>query len=114
MIRSILGLQRRLSARSIVPLFIVIAGVNAPTDPTRRPTGTGYGGVLPVPTPAGPIGITSRIDPLLEPRHDARVQRGRVLYAPGHEPSAEAAKAHKAPCPERRLVQGRGQTSPNS
>lgn len=114
MIRSILGLQRRLSARSIVPLFIVIAGVTAPSDPTRRPTGTGYGGVLPVPTPAGPIAITSRIDPLLDPRHDSRVQRGRVLYAPGHEPSTEAAKAHKAPCPERRLVQGRGQTSPNS
>jgi hypothetical protein len=115
MIRSILGLQRRLSARSIVPLFIVIAGVSAPSDPTRRATGTGYGGVLPVPTPAGPIAITSRIDPLLEPRHDARVLRGRVLYAPGHEPAAAVtAKAHKAPCPERRLVQGRGPTSPNS
>ncbi|HTJ21401.1 MAG TPA: hypothetical protein VL383_03360 [Gemmatimonadaceae bacterium] len=115
MIRSILSLQRRLSARSVVPLFIVIAGVNAPTDPTRRPTGTGYGGVLPVPTPAGPIAATSRIDPLLEPHHDSRIQRGRVLYAPGHEPAAAVAvKAHKAPCPERRLVQGRGQPSPNS
>lgn len=116
MIRSIVSLQRRLSARSIVPVFIVIAGVTAPADPTRRPTGTGYGGVLPIPTPAGPIVTSSRMDAMVEPRHDGRVQRGRVLYAPGHEPptAVATAKAHKTPCPERRVVQGHATTSPNS
>ena len=115
MIRSIVSLQRRLSARAIVPVFIVIAGVTAPNDTTRRPTGTGYGGVLPVPTPAGPIVTSSRPDAMVAPRHDGRVQRGRVLYAPGHEPAtAVATKARKAPCPDRRVVQGHAPTSPNS
>lgn len=116
MIRSIVSLQRRLTARSFAPLFIVIAGVTAPNDPTRRPTGTGYGGVLPVPTSASPILTSSRLDPMLEPRHDGRVQRGRVLYAPGHEPATAVAatKAHKSPCPERRVVQGHAAPSPNS
>ena len=116
MIRSIVSLQRRLSARSIVPLFIVIAGVHAPSDPTRRPTGIGYGGVLPIPIPAGPVLTGAHLDAMVEPRHDGRVQRGRVLYAPGHEPATAVAanKAHKTPCPERRLVQGRAPTSPNS
>ena len=116
MIRSIVRLQRRLSARSFVPLFIVIAGVTAPNDPTRRPTGTGYGGVLPVPTPTGAILTSSRVDAMVEPRHDGRVQRGRVLYAPGHEPSTAiaATKARKTPCPERRVVQGHAPATPNS
>ena len=116
MIRSIVSLQRRLSARSFVPLFIVIAGINAPSDPTRRPTGIGYGGVLPVPSPAGSAATTARIDPTVEPRHDGRVQRGRVLYAPGHEPATAvaAAKARKVPCPASRVVQGRTPTAPNS
>lgn len=116
MIRYIGSLRRRLSARSIVPLFIVIAGVNAPSDPTRHPTGIGYGGVLPIPTPAGPVLTSAHLDAMVEPRHDGRVQRGRVLYAPGHEPATAVAttKAHKAPCPERRVVQGRTSTSPNS
>lgn len=116
MIRSIVSLQRRLSARSIVPLFIVITGTHAPSDPTRHPTGTGYGGVLPVPTPNGSILTGSRVDAMVEPRHDGRVQRGRVLYAPGHEPATAvaAAKARRAPCPERRVVQGHTPTTPNS
>ena len=116
MIRSIVSLQRRLSARSIVPLFIVIAGVHAPTDPTHHPTGTGYGGVLPIPTPVGASLTSSRADAMVEPRHDGRVQRGRVLYAPGHEPATAVAatKAHRVPCPERRVVQGHTPASPNS
>ena len=116
MIRSIVSLQRRLSARSIVPMFIVIAGVNAPSVPTRHQTGIGYGGVLPVPTSAGPVLTAARLDAMVEPRHDGHVQRGRVLYAPGHEPATAVAatRAHKTPCPERRVVQGRASTSPNS
>lgn len=116
MIRSIVSLQRRLSAHSVVPLFIVIAGVTTPNDPTRRPSGTGYGGVLPLPTPAGVVLTSSRVDAMVEPRHDGRVQRGRVLYAPGHEPATAVAtsKAHKNPCPERRVVQGHAASSPNS
>jgi hypothetical protein len=116
MIRSILSLQRRVVARTVVPLFIVIAGVTAPNDPTRRPTGTGYGGVLPLPSTAGPTATGPRLDAMVEPRHDGRVQRGRVLYAPGHEPATPGAatKAHKSPCPERRVVQGHAAPAPNS
>jgi hypothetical protein len=116
MIRSIVSLQRRLSARSVVPLFMVIAGVTAPNDPTRRSTSTGYGGVLPLPTPVSSVLASSRVDASVEPRHDGRVQRGRILYAPGHEPvtAVAASKAHKSPCPERRVVQGRASASPNS
>lgn len=116
MIRSIVSLQRRAVARTVVPLFIVIAGVTAPNDPTRRPTGIGYGGVLPLPTQAGPTATGPRLDAMVEPRHDGRVQRGRILYAPGHEPASAVAttKAHKNPCPERRVVQGHAAPAPNS
>jgi hypothetical protein len=116
MIWSILSLQRRVVARTAVPLLIVIAGVTAPNDPTRRPTGTGYGGVLPLPTPAGPTASGLHLDAMVEPRHDGRVQRGRILYAPGHEPATAVAatKPHKSPCPERRVVQGHAAPAPNS
>lgn len=116
MIWSIRSLQRRFVARTVAPMFIVIAAVAAPNDPTRRPTGIGYGGVLPLPTPAGPTATGLRLDAMVEPRHDGRVQRGRVLYAPGHEPATAVAatKAHKNPCPERRVVQGHAAPAPNS
>jgi len=100
-------------------LMVVIVGVHAPGDPARR--GTGYGGVLPVPGPTAPAPATAtRVDPMLDAQHhDVRIARGRVLYAPGHEPAratppASQATVKKAPCPQEHVVQGRSTTSPNS
>ena len=83
--------------------MLVIGLMTVSSDPTRRPTG--YGGVLPV--PRGTVdGAPLRIDPLLQQRRDLRAERGRVLYAPGHEPAAMSAKVlHKGPCPQRGIVQ---------
>jgi hypothetical protein len=119
MVESIRRLCRRIVQRPVVPLMVVIVGVHAPGDPARR--GTGYGGVLPVPGPSVPPPATAtRVDPMLDAqRHDVRVARGRVLYAPGHEPSRATQPAsqpapRKGPCPQEHVVQGRSTTSPNS
>jgi len=119
MVESIKRLCRRIVKRPLVPLMVVVVGAHAPGDPARR--GTGYGGVLPVPGPsiAAPA-TTTRVDPMLDAQHhDVRVARGRVLYAPGHEPSRETTPAPKAaarrgPCPQEHVVQGRSTASPNS
>jgi hypothetical protein len=118
MVESIGRLFRRIVKRPLVPLMVVAVGVHAPVDPARR--GTGYGGVLPVPGPSVPPPATAaRVDPMLDAqRHDVRIARGRVLYAPGHEPARATAATptagRKGPCPQERMVQGRSTTSPNS
>jgi hypothetical protein len=117
MMRSMEAFRRQLSTRSVVPVLAVIAIVHSPVDPNRKAGGPGYGGVLPVPIPAEPIATVARMDSLLDAHRDMRTDRGRVLYAAGHEPRtpAPSAKARKqCPPPERRLVQGRGSTSPSS
>ena len=84
----------------MVPVAMLMIGVLATPDPTRRPTG--YGGVLPVPTTPAPAKATHP-DPLLEQqRRDLRASRGRVLYAPGHGPAAAStpAAAHKKVAPK--------------
>src|SRR5689334_10467726 len=95
------------AARPIVPALVVLVIGVRPSDPSRK--STGYGGMLPLPAPATAPATTARIDPLLEPRHDARAERGRVLYADGRvtrlplpEQTARAAP-HKA-CASQRLV----------
>jgi hypothetical protein len=117
MMRSMEAFRRQLSTRSVVPVLAVIVTVNSPIDPNRGASGTGYGGVLPVPIPAASVATVARMDSLLDARRDTRTERGRVLYAAGHEPrtTAPSAKARKqCPAPERRLVQGRGSASPSS
>jgi len=118
MVGSIERLLRRTIRRPLVPMMIIVVGAHTP-DPTRRDVG--YGGVLPVP---GPSAVTStaalHVDPMLDARHrEARIQRGRVLYAAGHAPAAATPAAphvaRKGPCPQQRVVQGRGTTaSPNT
>jgi hypothetical protein len=119
MVGSIGRLCRRIVKRPLVPLMVVVVGAHAPGDPARR--GTGYGGVLPVPGPSVPAPATAtRVDSMLDAqRHDVRIARGRVLYAPGHEPSrsttpSSKANGRKGPCPLERVVQGRSTASPNS
>jgi hypothetical protein len=116
MMRSMEAIRRQLSTRSVVPVLAVIVTINSPIDPNRRAGGTGYGGVIPVPVPATPTVTVARMDSLLDAHRETRTERGRVLYAAGHDPrGTPPAKAHKqCPSPERRLVQGRGSTSPSS
>jgi hypothetical protein len=119
MVESIGRLCRRIVKRPLVPLMVVVVGAHVPGDPARR--GTGYGGVLPVPGPSVPApATTTHVDPMLDAQHhDVRIARGRVLYAPGHEPprattSPSKTRGRKGPCPEERVVQGRSTASPNS
>jgi hypothetical protein len=122
MIGSIESLCRLLARHSMVPVVMLVTGVNTTPDPTHR--ATGFGGVLPVPSSATPA-TTVRIDPLLEQhRRDVRASRGRVLYAAGHGPqgavqgavqAAPTKASHKAPCPNQRFVQARAASaSPTS
>jgi hypothetical protein len=116
MMRSMEAFRRQLSTRSVVPVLAVLVTVNSPIDPNRRAGGTGYGGVLPVPTPAAPTATVARMDSLLDAHRDTRTERGRVLYADGHDPrTTPSAKPRKqCPSPEQRLVQGHGPSSPSS
>ncbi|MEO6878017.1 MAG: hypothetical protein ABI205_06010 [Gemmatimonadaceae bacterium] len=114
---------RMIPRHQVVPVAMLVFGVYAAPDPTRRPTG--YGGVLPLPTAAtgAAAASTPRPDPLLEQqRRDFRASRGRVLYAPGRGPGATAAApaatpakaAPKSPCPTRRVSeQHAARTSPS-
>jgi hypothetical protein len=57
-----------------------------PADTTRR--APGYGGILSLPVleASDTISLNTRIDQILD-RRDVRAERGRVLYAAGHEPA---------------------------
>jgi len=116
MMRSMEAFRRQLSTRSVAPVLAIIVTVHSPIDPNRRASGTGYGGVLPVPIPAAPTATVARMDSLLDAHRDTRTERGRVLYAAGHDPrTTPSAKPKKqCPAPDRRLVQGRGSSAPNS
>ena len=116
MMRSMEAFRRQLSVRSVVPVLAVIVTVNSPIDPNRRAGSTGYGGVLPVPIPAAATATVARMDSLLDAHRETRTEHGRVLYAAGHEPRATPAAKSPKQCPaaERRLVQGRGSSSPSS
>jgi hypothetical protein len=110
MMGSIERIWRVLPKRQFVPAMMLIVGVTTP-DPNRR--GTGYGGVLPIPGPTASAPVPAgRVDSLLDRhRRDMRAIRGRVLYAAGHAPRDTATlrpvPAHKGPCPEQRVGQGR-------
>jgi hypothetical protein len=128
MIGSIVRFRPR-ALRRVGPMMLIVVG--APTayldpvhlDPVHR-KGSGYAGVLPIPSPAATAtatGTNRRLDPLLDPRRDARTERGRVLYAAGHAPRDTAAVpartktkvVKKRPCPEERLVQVRTPDGPD-
>jgi hypothetical protein len=111
-LRRVTRLLHFVATRPMVPAMVVLVIGVRPSDPNRK--GTGYGGMIPLPAPAP--ASTGRIDPLLEPRRDARAERGRVLYADGRvdrvtEPAARP--THKA-CSNQRLVQSRTNRAPTS
>jgi hypothetical protein len=121
MMWSIERLRRRLSVASVMPLALLIGSVH-PTDPMRKNAGGGtgtptnrYAGVLPVPSSSIDSKAPSRLDSLLDQHHDARADRGRVLYAAGHAPKPAApAKNHHRQCSDH-VASARGNSStPNS
>ena len=124
MIRSIERLTRRLSIASVMPLAIFIGGVHNPADPMRKTGGPGttstsptrYAGVLPVPSSATTVSNSpNRLDSLLDAHRDARAERGRVLYAEGHEhKTTTPAKPHRRQCSDHVASARAGSTQPNS
>ena len=80
---------------SMMLMGIVIV---TPADTTRRVAG--YGGVLSLPVleATDTVSLNARIDQLLD-RRDARAERGRVLYAAGHEPTKQATSAGSTTSP---------------
>ncbi len=121
---SIERLGRRLSVASVMPLALLIGSVHNPTDPMRKASGgpggavptSRYAGVLPVPSSASMASSNAnRLDSLLEQHHDARAERGRVLYATGHTPKALVpAKKVRRQCSDH-VASARGSTNtPNS
>ena len=90
------------ATRPVVPAMVVLVIGVRPSDPNRK--GTGYGGMIPLAAPAP--ASTPRIDPLLEPRRDARGERGRVLYADGRvaRVTETTVRASRKTCSRQRLV----------
>lgn len=105
---------RRLSAPLFAPMLVVAIGVPTRPDPTKRATGTAA--VIAIPSAAAtPSATNGRGDAQpIDSRRDARAERGRVLYAPGHAPRDTAAvhATHKQPCPQTRVVQARLSQAP--
>jgi len=133
----VLKLVGRPQLASMMMMGIVIV---TPADTTKRVPG--YGGVLSLPVieATDTLSLNAKIDQILD-RRDARAERGRVLYAAGHEPAAAKASsstsrsrtAREKPCPpvtpgsnrlakpsvpppppHQTVVQGRTPTAPNS
>jgi hypothetical protein len=124
MFGSISRVLRVVTARQTVPAIVLVIGFTLPTDSTRR---VGPGGVLPLPIPEmiGDIApLALQLEPLRDARHDARAERGRVLYAAGRAPAARTTAPDRSvrptkPCPSaaarQALVQGRTTgAAPNS
>jgi len=116
---SIERIWRQLPKRPALSAMALVVSITTP-DPTHRVTG--YGGVVPVPSPAASTtSAPSRLDPILEQqRRDTRAIRGRVLYAAGRGPRDTSATRivtppHKSPCPDQRVGQSRAPSvMPNS
>ena len=114
MVRLIERLRQLVPVRNMAPAVLLIINLPPHTDSTlKRPTG--YAGILPVPAVSPSSNLASaRLDPILEGKHDARADRGRVLYAAGHAPHDTVATLtrtpHHRPCPEQRL----GEAAPRS
>ena len=78
-----------------IMLFGVV--IVTPADTTRRTPG--YAGILSLPVLEAndTISLNTRIDQVLD-RRDTRAERGRVLYAAGHEPvKAATTSAPRSP-----------------
>lgn len=100
----------------LVAMPVMLLSVSGPIrhDPiNKRSGGARTGGVLPIPASAAPA-RPMHLDSLLNGHRDARTERGRVLYAPGHAPRDSATHmTHKRGCTVQRVVaQIRTQSDP--
>jgi len=126
MFGSFARVSRLVASRPTVPAIFLIVGITLPpTDSTRRVVGFG---VLPLPaveTVGDVAPLVARNDPILDLRHDARAERGRVLYAAGRAPANRTAnptdrtnrttRTCRGDSTSRQVVQGRATgASPNS
>lgn len=107
MIRSLIRLRLG-QWHKLAPLTALVIVVPAHPDPVGK-RATGYAGVLPIPATAASTARLLRLDSLLEVHRDARAERGRVLYSPGHGPRDTAATVIRAArhhqCPTQRVGQ---------
>ena len=97
---------RRSRTLALTPMMLLFVGLPAHSDPIKH--GPGKGGVLPIPASIPPGETAAHLDSLLRSHRDSRLERGRVLYAPGHAPRdtavARPSRKRPAPCPVRRIV----------
>jgi hypothetical protein len=109
MVGSIERLRRHIRVRSMAPMMLLAIGVPGTPDPIAKRIG-GTAGVIAIPATSAPA--TAHADPLGDGRRDARADRGRVLYAPGHAPhdtTAVAGRPVKRPaCVEQQAMRGHG------
>lgn len=108
MVGSIERLRRRIQVGSIAPVMLLVMGVSGTPDPIAKRIG-GTAGVIAIPATIAPNG-TNRGDLLPGDAH--RLERVRVLYAPGHAPhdtiAATARPIRKQACVDQQAVRGRG------
>jgi hypothetical protein len=84
-----------------VSTMLMVIGIAVPADTTRRVPG--YIGVLSLPileATNDTLSLNSRLDQILD-RRDARTERGRVLYAAGHEPARSTTTPSATPAASR-------------
>src|SRR3954466_8843672 len=86
MVGSIERLRRHIQVRHIAPMMVLVIGVPGTPDPIAKRIG-GTAGVIAIPAtvPTPTSGSHGDLFPG-DGRPDARADRGRVLYAPGHAP----------------------------
>jgi hypothetical protein len=109
MIGSIERLRRYVRrSRILAATPMMLLAVGSPTHPDPIKHGPGKGGVLPIPAITPPGETAAHLDSLLKSHGDSRIERGRVLYAPGHSPrdtaAARPSRKHAVPCPAQRMV----------
>lgn len=115
MVGSIERLRRRIPVRNLAPMMLLVIGVPG-TDPIAKRIG-GTAGVITI--PASPASTTGNRGDILpgDARRDARADRGRVLYAPGHAPrdtvtaSPTTRPTRKQACVEAKAVRGKSRNS---
>lgn len=97
---------RRTRMLAATPMMLLAVGSPTHPDPIRH--GAGKGGVLPIPAIISPGESAAHLDSLLTAHRDSRLERGRVLYAPGHAPRdtaiARSSRKRPAPCHAQRVV----------
>lgn len=113
MVGSIERLRRQIRVRTFAPVMLLAIGVpGTPADPIAKRIG-GTAGVIAIPATIPAPSTGTHADGLSsDTRRDARAERGRVLYSPGHAPrdtvTAVARPIRKQACVDQQAVHARG------